>query len=681
MVKKAAKIVALITSSNEHEARSASMRLRAFLNKHRLHIKNLRPCWTLGMFDFWAAKARHIWTAEDHKLRLGVKTKAAEKKRLLEMARRKKGKEMKWHPSACVFPINQSDLDAMIEDIKRNGQRVPGKAWKNPTAGDTEGVDGRLRARACEVLDIDFEYEILDLPDDLAVLMLVNSLNGTRRHLNQSQKAMSGAKQLPLFSAAAKQRQLAGKAILPEGEKGQSRDIVAKMLNVSPRLIQEAITVLKKGCDELIEAVESGKRSVSAAAIIAEKLKDDKYQQKLIVEMTDEGFSDAVKNLRLRPNLKGGKKVVGKESEDREHNQEPTKTIANPSGEGEGERTPNSTWALSNHSQKPPVEEPSEDHPDAPESGKGSSAQGPAEPIVDFTSTPQNCAQAQGPERRPCFGHYEISVQCRECTSACMAKTRALNKDCFGCFGELPDECPKCPARQECTAEAQNPSEEPAGRGEETSQEPSIAGPTEEEVLASGESCASPTLSFIDLIETAVCRGDEAEIERVFRAARESVKSIKNSNQWIHEIIDQFAPGSLDYFTVGQGAIRSPFSDEQVFWAPWIGNSDDALETEGTAESVTDESEQPQAQVEKEPADIDLVIRIFRAHYQAHGREYREAFERHIDGYLKTACTVSQLDAILNQWESFTLDPDKPELATLEVLHHPLWRAESLDGG
>jgi hypothetical protein len=357
------------------------MRLYAVLSKHHLHVKDLRPRWRLGEFDHWAEKVRHLWVAEKHRLRVATRRSANEKRSGMEVAKKtKKSVEIKVHSSACIFRISQTDLNAMIEDIKANGQRVPGKAWKNPTTGEIELVDGRIRASACDALGMDFNYEIIDLADDLEVLRLINSLNVSRRHVNQSQKAMIGARQVPLFSAAAKQRQLAGKANLPGGQKGQARDVVAKMLNVSSRLIQEGITVLRCGCGELIEAVESGRKAVSSAAIIAEKLKDDKEYQKRIVEMTDEGFNFAVKSIRPTPGV-GNRNDRGRvEEQAASDSQRTVKATKGPVGQGEGGSTGEaSSGARSSDSEKPPEDAP--EQPNKPVE----SAEGSADPAAGAT--------------------------------------------------------------------------------------------------------------------------------------------------------------------------------------------------------------------------------------------------------------------------------------------------------
>ncbi len=63
-----------------------------------------------------------------------------------------------------------------------------------------------------------------------------------------------------------------------------SRTEAAALLNVSPRSVADAKTVLEKGSPELIEAVEQGEVSVSAAATVAKIYADEPEKQKEIVE-------------------------------------------------------------------------------------------------------------------------------------------------------------------------------------------------------------------------------------------------------------------------------------------------------------------------------------------------------------------------------------------------------------
>lgn len=72
----------------------------------------------------------------------------------------------------------------------------------------------------------------------------------------------------------------------------------AKLLNVSERTVKTAKSVQEKGAPELIQAVEKGKVSVSAAAEIATKPKEE--QQKIVELSKDEIVKQARKIERER---------------------------------------------------------------------------------------------------------------------------------------------------------------------------------------------------------------------------------------------------------------------------------------------------------------------------------------------------------------------------------------------
>jgi hypothetical protein len=205
------------------------------------------------------------------------------------------GLDLEWNLAACAFPYTDQDVAAMKESMAAKGQLVPGKAWINPQTGKIEGYDGRIRQAGCRALGIPFEFEIVDLPDQLAVCEEIGAFNGTRRHHSYSQRAMSGARMMPFYAEAAKERQRKGQADLPEGQKGQARDVVAKLVNVSSRLIQDAVYVLNNGIEELVQAVDSGRMTVTAAVEITKLAKN---QHKKYLEMSDERRKAALRTLK-----------------------------------------------------------------------------------------------------------------------------------------------------------------------------------------------------------------------------------------------------------------------------------------------------------------------------------------------------------------------------------------------
>jgi hypothetical protein len=133
----------------------------------------------------------------------------------------------------------------------------------------------RSRARACRELGLDLRLRDWDGHGSLVAFVV--SLNLHRRHLSESQRALVAARIKPLFEAEAKQRMLAGKAIDPMANlpQGPARDQAAAILGVSPRSVEAAGNVLKQGTPELIQGVESGQVSVSAASDLAELPPDE----------------------------------------------------------------------------------------------------------------------------------------------------------------------------------------------------------------------------------------------------------------------------------------------------------------------------------------------------------------------------------------------------------------------
>jgi len=97
----------------------------------------------------------------------------------------------------------------------------------------------------------------------------VVSLNLHRRHLDESQRAMVAAKiaTLPAHRPA---------ETAPIG--AVTQDTAADMLNVGRRSVQRAREVLDRGAPELVEAVQRGEVSVSAAADVAELPPDEQRE-------------------------------------------------------------------------------------------------------------------------------------------------------------------------------------------------------------------------------------------------------------------------------------------------------------------------------------------------------------------------------------------------------------------
>lgn len=183
------------------------------------------------------------------------------------------------HPAADIFPmLDGPDLDALAADIRAHGLRNP------VIVIGSKVLDGRNRLAACDRLGIEATFRQYEGDDPVAFVL---SENLHRRHLNESQRAMVGARAKSIYEAEAKSRQRIGGAAggsgkgpanLPEAAKGDARDKAARSVNVSGRTVQHAETVLRRAAPEVVRAVESGKLAVSAAAELT-KLEPEKQRE------------------------------------------------------------------------------------------------------------------------------------------------------------------------------------------------------------------------------------------------------------------------------------------------------------------------------------------------------------------------------------------------------------------
>ena len=186
------------------------------------------------------------------------------------------------HPVASLFPMIDDDaLDALAEDIKKNGQREPIiVAYLDEAMIDEPVViDGRNRHAACKLADIEPEFKfVMSLNDrELSPQVIADwiiSHNLHRRHLTTSQKAMVGQGYLAYLKEEAKKQQGARNDLKDISAKSrecsasrESRSDVkaAKIVGVGEKSIRDADFVVKND-PELAQQVRDSKVTVSAAA-------------------------------------------------------------------------------------------------------------------------------------------------------------------------------------------------------------------------------------------------------------------------------------------------------------------------------------------------------------------------------------------------------------------------------
>ena len=156
---------------------------------------------------------------------------------------------IKNHPASDIFPVMaDAEFQKLKANISANGVLEP--VW---LCGGMV-LDGRHRMMACAQLGI--SPPLREYTGDDPVGFVV-SLNLHRRHLDTSQRAMVAAK-LATLPKGANQHS-------PNGEPSKTQAEAAEMLNVGKRSVERARIVLDEGTHELIDAVERGEKSVTAA--------------------------------------------------------------------------------------------------------------------------------------------------------------------------------------------------------------------------------------------------------------------------------------------------------------------------------------------------------------------------------------------------------------------------------
>ena len=175
---------------------------------------------------------------------------------------------MKSHEYADLFPMMATaDIARLAEDIRENGQANPIVTFEGKI------LDGRNRYQACLLVEVDPVFAEYDGTEPLAFVV---SHNLHRRHLNESQRGMVGAKLAQLQHGGNRGNQYTGgkSAIAPLPTQKQA----AEMLNIGVDSIKRSKQVLKTGIPELQEMQMSGEVSAKAASVVA-KLPEEEQRK------------------------------------------------------------------------------------------------------------------------------------------------------------------------------------------------------------------------------------------------------------------------------------------------------------------------------------------------------------------------------------------------------------------
>jgi N6-adenosine-specific RNA methylase IME4 len=208
---------------------------------------------------------------------------------------------MEFHEVANIFPMmSDAELQELANDIKTHGLLEPIITWQEKI------LDGRNRYIACNLADVQPDFaEWKDGSDPVAFVI---SKNLKRRHLDESQRAMVGARLANMPQGA--RTDIEHSANL----QNVSQSSASEMLNIGTRSIASAKTVMDDGIPSLVKLCDDGRAPVSIAARVAMLPKES---QEDIVKRVESGrtLNQAAQDLRdeskrIAPFPKGKYQVI-----------------------------------------------------------------------------------------------------------------------------------------------------------------------------------------------------------------------------------------------------------------------------------------------------------------------------------------------------------------------------------
>lgn len=178
--------------------------------------------------------------------------------------------ELKPHPLSLIYPdMSETEYAEHRDSIRERGLNHPITLFEGMI------LDGRHRYRACLETGVEPRFDEFDGDYDAAAAR-VDDDNLHRRHLNDSQRAIAGAKREATLSKRYAERRNAGLKQgdkTPESRSGKiartgnyqtARDEAAAIVGVSPRSVADAKRVIKAS-PEVGEQVARGEKTLQEA--------------------------------------------------------------------------------------------------------------------------------------------------------------------------------------------------------------------------------------------------------------------------------------------------------------------------------------------------------------------------------------------------------------------------------
>lgn len=174
-------------------------------------------------------------------------------------------KRLPVHPACAALPeMAKPELDALADDIRRNGLLDPILTWRSPE-GTEYVVDGRSRQEACYMAGVAGRFQ--EWQGNLCDLVpMILSRNVHRRHLTTSQRAAVATDLLPWMAKGSAVRETAGKPDPSANLRstGKAAASAAAAVKVSTRSVETASRV-REAAPDLHEKVKAGELSLHKA--------------------------------------------------------------------------------------------------------------------------------------------------------------------------------------------------------------------------------------------------------------------------------------------------------------------------------------------------------------------------------------------------------------------------------
>jgi ParB-like chromosome segregation protein Spo0J len=164
---------------------------------------------------------------------------------------------MRTHEIAQTLPaMSDREYEELTASIEANGLMQPITTYQGAI------LDGRHREQACRELGIEPRYEEYTGKDPVGYVIAANV---TRRHLDESQRAMIAARLATLTHGGNRKSE---EIKSPTGDL-KTQASAAETLNVGKRSVERARRVLDQGVTQLQNMVDQGEIKVAEAAEIA----------------------------------------------------------------------------------------------------------------------------------------------------------------------------------------------------------------------------------------------------------------------------------------------------------------------------------------------------------------------------------------------------------------------------